>query len=116
MVNVIRRSILVVTLLLAVSLATSPAWAQLSPVAWGFPTIVHSATSTAFVQDLANALNYQNTDVDFGCGSVFPSIHQTSLQTQSMSHTEFSQTSEYDAVGYPYVSVGGGPLGGFGRF
>jgi hypothetical protein len=54
--------------------------------------------------------------VDFGCGSVFPSIHQTSLQTQSMSHTEFSQTSEYDAVGYPYLSVGGGPLGGFGCF
>lgn len=109
----IRRSILMFMLVLALFLATSPAWAQLSPVAWGFPTVVHSASSTGFVQDLASALNYQNVDVDFGYGGVFPSIHQTSLQTQSMSHTEFSQTSEFDAIGYPYVSVGCGPYGGF---
>ena len=108
-----RRSILALTLVLAVFLTTSMAWAQLSPVSWGFPTIVHSASSTGFVQDLANSVNYQNVDIGYGCGSVFPSIHQTSLQTQSMSHTEFSQTNEFDAVGYPFVSVGGGPFGGF---
>lgn len=107
MVNVIRRSIIVVSLALAICLASSPAWAQLSPVSWGFPNIVHSASSTYFVQDLADATSFQDVCIDFGGAWSFPSIHQTSLQTQSMSHTEFSQTSEFDAIGYPYVSVGG---------
>ena len=106
-----RRSIIVASLALAIFLASSPAWAQLSPVSRGFPNVVHSVTSPGFVQYIADATNFQDASVDFGCGCSFPSIHQTSLQTQSMSHTEFSQTSEFDAVGYPYVSVG--PLGGF---
>ncbi len=109
----IRKSILALTLVLAVCLATSPVWAQLSPVSWGFPTIVHSASATGFVQDIADATNFQDTSIDFGCGCAFPSIHQTTLQTQSVSHTEFSQTNEFDAVGYPFVSVGGSPCGGF---
>jgi hypothetical protein len=113
MVNVIRRSVLVVTLLLTVFMGTSTAWAQLCPTSFGFPTIVHSASATGFVQDLASATNFQNTNIGFAPGCAFPSISQTSLQTQSVSHTEFSQTSEFDAVGYPFVSVGGGPLGGF---
>ncbi len=105
----IRRSIIVVSLALAICLASLPAWAQLSPVGWGFPNIVHSASSTGFVQDLADATNFQDVDIAFA--GPFPCIHQTSLQTQSMSHTEFSQTNEFDAIGYPYVSVG--PAGGF---
>lgn len=112
MVNVIRKSIIVASLALAICLASLPAWAQLSPMSWGLPNIVHSASSTNFVQDLADATNFQDVSIDFGGALSFPSIHQTSLQTQSMSHTEFSQTSEFDAIGYPYVSVGG-PAGGF---
>lgn len=107
-----RRSVILVSLALAICLASLPAGAQLSPVSWGFPNIVHSASSTAFVQDLADATNFQDVSIDFGGGFSFPSIHQTSLQTQSMSHTEFSQTSEFDAIGYPCISVGG-PAGGF---
>ena len=109
----IRRIVLVVALLMAISLAGLSAQAQVCPVSFGFPTIVHSASSTGFVQDLADATNYQNVAIDFGACGAFPSISQTSLQTQSMSHTEYSQTSEFDAVGYPYVTVGAGPFGGF---
>lgn len=115
------RTIIVASLALALLFASTPAWAQLSPVGWGFPNIVHSLSSTAFVQDLADATSFHDVSIGFGgglpCGPVgvaFPSIHETSLETQSMSHTEFSQTNEFTSIGYPYVSVGGAnPFGGF---
>jgi hypothetical protein len=49
--------------------------------------------------------------VPMGLG--FPAIHQTSVHVQSMSHTEFSQTTEFAAIGYPFASMGPGPFGGF---
>jgi hypothetical protein len=30
-----------------------------------------------------------------------------------MSHTEYSHTEEFTAIGYPYISAGRGPYGGF---
>lgn len=90
---------------------TMPAFGQLVPTSFGFPNIVQTSTSTAWVQDTANSLNFQDAGVDLSSG--FPCIHQTSLQTQSLSHTEFSQTTSFTAIGYPFVSVGPGPFGGF---
>ena len=101
-----------------------PASAQLTSTAFGFPVIVQESNTVAFNQYTADALDYEDVSIDFpvaGCGVpfgavslAFPSIHQTSLQTQSISQTSFVQTSEFAEFAYPFVGVGGLCLPGFG--
>ncbi len=101
-----------------------PASAQLTSTAFGFPVIVQTSNTVAFNQYTADALDYEDVSIDFpvagSClpfGAVslaFPSIHQTSLQTQSVSQTSFAQTSEFAEFAYPFVGVGGLGLPGFG--
>ncbi len=106
----------------AILLIVSGAEASLMPASFGFPTIVQMANSVAWSQDTANALSYEDVSIDFGGGVpfgavslAFPSIHQTSLECQSMTHTDFAQTSEYAAFAYPFVGIGslGLPAMGF---
>ena len=108
------KSIFMAVLTLAIGCMTLQASGQFMPMSFGFPNIVHSATSTAWEHDTMDAFSYDDFGISFpgggfwGIGMVFPSIHQTSIRTLSMSHTEFSQTSELTAIGYPYVSAGSG--------
>jgi hypothetical protein len=44
----------------------------------------------------------------------FPSISQTVLQTQEVTHTDFAQTNEFAEFAYPFVGVGDISLPGFG--
>ncbi len=105
------KSIAGAMLVLAILCLTTQA-SGLFPMGFGFPNIVHTATTTAWQQDTADAFSFEDFSmVPMGMG--FPAIHQTSIQTQSMSHTEFSQTTEFTAIGYPFVSVGAGLPGGF---
>lgn len=117
--------ILVVAMALLIAPVIVPVYAQLVPTSFGFPTIVQTGSTTAFSQDTANALNYQNVDISFPTASegavpfgavslAFPSISQTSLQTQSVTHTDFSQTSEYSEFAYPFAGIGAAALPGFG--
>jgi hypothetical protein len=123
----VRRTILVLVVAMALLIASVivPACAQLVSTSFGFPTIVQTGSTTAFTQDTANALNYQNVDISFPTAAegtvpfgavnlAFPSISQTSLQTQSATHTDFSQTNEFAEFAYPFVGVGAASLPGFG--
>ncbi len=110
------KSIAGALLVLAILCMTTQASGLMFPMGFGFPNAVQTSTTTAWQQDTADAFSFQDTSVNFpvGCtGLAFPSIHQTSIQAQSMSHTEFSQTTEFAAIGYPFVSMGSGPFGGF---
>jgi hypothetical protein len=110
---------------LLIAPAIVPAYAQLVSTSFGFPTIVQTGSTTAFTQDTANAQDYENVDISFptavegtvpfGAVSLaFPSISQTSLQTQSATHTQFVQTNEFAEFAYPFVGVGAASLPGFG--
>ncbi len=44
----------------------------------------------------------------------FPSISQTVMQTQEVTHTDFAQTNEFAEFAYPFVGVGPVCLPGFG--
>jgi hypothetical protein len=44
----------------------------------------------------------------------FPSISQTVIQTQNVTHTDFAQTNEFAEFAYPFVGVGPVCLPGFG--
>lgn len=93
------------------SLATA-ASGQFSPMSFGFPNVVHSLTSTSWVRDTADMFDFEDASI-VPTGGYFPAIHQTSIHTRSLSHTEYSHTSEFTSIGYPYVSAGPGRYGGF---
>ena len=44
----------------------------------------------------------------------FPSISQTVIQNQTVTHTDFAQTNEFAEFAYPFVGVGPVSLPGFG--
>lgn len=98
-----RKAITGALLVLALAIMAPAANGQFFPMSFGFPNAVHYATATAWEQDTANVFDFQDTSIV--PAGWFPAIHQTSIHTQSMSHTEFSQTSEYTAIGYPYTSM-----------
>ena len=116
---------LILTLMVATVFTIIGANAQLVPTSFGFPTIVQTNNAVAFSQDTANAVNYQDVSIEFpvvggglpfggGVSLAFPNIHQTSLQTQSATHTDFQQTNSFAEFAYPFVGVGGIGLPGFG--
>jgi len=107
------KSVAGALLVLAILCMTTQASGQMFPMGFGFPNAVQTSTTTAWQQDTANAFSFEDASVVPIPGCVFPAIHQTSIQAQSMSHTEFSQTTQFAAIGYPLVSMGPGPFGGF---
>jgi hypothetical protein len=108
-----RKAIAGALLVLAIACMTMPACGQMFPMSYGFPNVVHSLQSTAWQHDTLDAFDFDDASIMPYGGGMFPSIHQTSIHTRSMSHTEFSQTTEFTAIGYPYVSAS--PFGGFTR-
>lgn len=123
--DLLSRSTAIVTLAVAVCFFTIGAHAQLTSTSFGFPTIVQASNSVAWSQDTADALDFQDVSITFpvvgsgvpfgpGVCMAFPNIHQTSLQTQSVTHTDFAQTSQFAEFAYPFVGVGAVGLPGFG--
>jgi hypothetical protein len=118
----VNKLVTIVLLAIAVCLFSCGASAQLVPTSYGFPTIVQSNNAVSYNQDTANALDYQNVNVDFpsslafspGVDMAFPSISQTSLQTQSVTHTDYSQSNSFSEFAYPFVGIGTSGLSGFG--
>ena len=120
------RSMCILTVLaLACIVSAFPVYADLTATSFGFPVIVQNGTTTAFNQDTAAATDLENTAIsfptaeegtlDFGAVNLaFPSITQTSDQTQDVTHTDFSQTNEFAEFAYPFTSVGATSLPGFG--
>jgi hypothetical protein len=105
------KSVAGAVLALAILCMTTQACGQF-PMGFGFPNIVQTSTTTAWQHDTAEAFDYEDFSMVPIAGLAFPSIHQTSVHVQSMSHTEFSQTTQFAAIGYPYISAGTGPFGG----
>ncbi|WP_174591797.1 hypothetical protein [Methanocella conradii] len=117
------KSIAGAVLVAAIACMAMQASGQLFPMSFGFPNIVQISTTTAWQHDAMDAFSFDDFSINFpatggclplgGVGLAFPSIHQTSIRALSMSHTEFSQTTELAAIGYPFISIGPGPFGGF---
>lgn len=111
-------------MVLAIALTTTsiPVSASLVATQFGFPSIFHAAESTAFNRDTAEAFSYEDVNINFGAGMpfaggaqlAFPSISQTSVQSQALTHTDFFHTEEVTAIAFPYAGIGCAPVPGFG--
>jgi hypothetical protein len=117
----IKTLVPILAVMVAVSFSAPAACAQLTSMSYGFPMILQTSNAVAYVQDTANAIDYETAAVDFtpfvfgaGVSMSFPSISQTSLQAQSMTHTEYSQTNSFAEFAYPFAGVGTSVFPGFG--
>ncbi len=104
--------------------AATPAGAQLTSMAYGFPSVFQTGSTTAFSKDLVTAQNLESVNIDFGLAGLgglggfggFPSISQTVEQSYYEEHTDFYQTTQTSAFNYPYASVGSVGLPGLAGF
>ena len=109
---------------LALAIVAMPAVASLVPMSFGFPTLVQDHTLTAFEKDSAVATDNQAAAVSFPdtasslCsstfGTSFPTITQTSIQSQVLNSCKFQNENEHFAFAYPFVSIGGSPIPSMG--
>jgi hypothetical protein len=109
---------------LALAIVAMPAVASLVPMSFGFPTLVQDHTLTAFEKDSAVATDNEAAAVSFPdtasslCsstfGSSFPTITQTSIQSQVLNSCKFQNENEHFAFSYPFVSIGGSPIPSMG--
>jgi hypothetical protein len=132
--NKVRTIGILFVLALAFVAMTLPSQAALVATQFGFPTIVQNGATTAFNRDTAVAsdieavaITFPTADCGIGTGLpgltgitsggfalAFPTIAQTAVQNQCLTHTDFATTVENAAFAYPFAGVGGVAVPGFG--
>jgi hypothetical protein len=120
----VRKLLSIVMLSLALAIIAMPAVASLVPMSFGFPTLVQDHTLTVFEKDSAVATDNEAAAVAFPStasslcgstfGSAFPTISQTSVQSQVLNSCKFMNENEHFAFAYPFVSIGGSPVPSMG--
>ena len=119
----VRTLLTIVMLSLAIAVLTMPAAASLVPMSWGFPQLVQDHTITAFEKDTAAATDTEAAAVSFPTassicgttfGSAFPTISQTSVQSQLLDSVKFMNENQHFAFSYPFLSIGGSPVPSMG--
>ena len=115
-----KRWLIIIALASMVAmLALLPACASLVPMVWGMPIVSSSASLTALQNNAASATDNEAAAVAFPTtggvlGAAFPSIAQTSLQSQALNSLGFLNANQNFYAAYPYVSIGGAPVPSMG--
>ena|SRR5208337_2071753 len=95
-------------LMLAALTIVPAASATLSPMSFGFPTMINSLQSTGFNQGTSTAYDLENANFSpFGTASCFgfPTLSQSGVQGVATTQVEFSQNTQFQAMSYPSVGV-----------
>jgi hypothetical protein len=119
------KKIIIMTVLvgMVVALMALQANASLVPMSWGFPQMTQSSSLTAFQKDSALATDDESAAVAFPTavdtvgsvfGSSFPTISQTSAQSQLLNSIKFQNENSNFAFAYPFLSIGGSPIPSMG--
>jgi hypothetical protein len=119
------KKIIIMTAIVGVVIAllALQAGASLVPMSFGFPQMTQSSSLTAFQKDTASATDDESAAVAFPTavdsvnsvfGTSFPTISQTSLQSQLLNSVKFQQENSNFAFAYPFLSIGGSPIPSMG--
>lgn len=106
----------------AVALSALPAYANLVPMSWGFPTMVQNNSLTNFESNFAWASDNEVSDISFPTMgdssfsgfSAFPTISQRSNSEQMVSQVKFMNQQQSTHFAYPWISVGFSPVPSMG--
>jgi hypothetical protein len=118
--------IIAVLVSMVAGLTVLPACASLVPMSWGLPVMTQSSSLTAFQKDTASATDNEAAAVAFPTttgasdltgsvfGSSFPTITQTTAQSQLLNSVKFQNENQNFAFAYPFLSIGGSPIPSMG--
>ncbi len=102
-----------------IAVLTIQTGASLVPMSWGYPVTTQSASLTSFQKDTALATDDEAAAVAFPgatgitdsvFGTSFPTISQTSAQSQLLNSISFMNEDQNSAFAYPFLSIGGSPI------
>jgi hypothetical protein len=104
---------------LAFCIIAQLAHSALTPMSWGFPTLLHNSSLTSFESSFGFAKDFQFTDISFPSSintawASFPTISQTSQQVSMFGDVKFFSQHESIQFAYPWVSVGFSPVPSMG--
>jgi hypothetical protein len=119
------KKILMIAVLagMVIALIGLQASASLVPMSFGFPQMTQSSSLTAFSKDSASATDDEAAAVAFptaadavnsAFGTSFPTISQTTAQSQLLNSVKFQQENSNFAFAYPFLSIGGSPIPSMG--
>jgi hypothetical protein len=110
---------------IVIAMLVIQAGASLVPMSWGYPVSTQSASLTAFQKDTALATDDEAAAVAFPdstgltdsvFGTSFPTISQTTAQSQMLNSISFMNEDQNNAFAYPFLSIGGSPIPSMGFF
>jgi hypothetical protein len=100
-------------LIIAALMIVPVASATLSPMSFGFPTMINTLQSTGFNHGTSTAYDLESADFSpFGGSTLgipgfgFPTLSQSGVQGVASTQVEFSQNTQFQAISYPSVGVG----------
>jgi hypothetical protein len=109
---------------MVIALMALQATASLVPMSWGYPQMTQSSTLTAFQKDTASSTDDESAAVAFPTSAVdsvnsvfgtsFPTISQTSAQSQLLNSVKFQNEDSNFAFAYPFLSIGGSSIPSMG--
>ncbi len=97
-----------------------PAYADLVPMSWGFPTFSQNSSLFSYAQDFGWANDFEFSDISFPTttcntyGASFPTITQISNKTQLAGKIQVMSQQENVQFSYPWLSIGFSPVPSMG--
>jgi hypothetical protein len=117
MVQKIKLLLLLVSI---VGLLSLPAYADLVPMSWGFPTFSQNSSLSNFEQDFGFNNDFELSSVSFPTtdsgilGTSFPTISQISNKTSMAGEIKFMHEEQSAQFSYPWISIGFSPVPSMG--
>lgn len=103
-----------------IGILSLPAYADLVPMSWGFPTFSQDSTLSNFEQDFGFNTDFELSSVSFPTSgssmfdSSFPTITQISNKTSMAGVIKYSTQHESTQFSYPWISIGFSPVPSMG--
>jgi|GEM_PF-2641691 len=119
-----KNIVLLLFVATALTMLAVPAYADLVPMSWGFPTWVQNSSLLNVANSVAWQNNFDFTNISFPTGgsdsmtgigiTSFPTIMQNQGSTSFMSSFSFSHQTDSSVFTYPWVSIGFSPVPSMG--
>ncbi|AFD00799.1 hypothetical protein Mtc_2060 [Methanocella conradii HZ254] len=114
-----KKLMMITLVILAFSIMAQSAHCSLTPMSWGFPTLLHNSSLTSFESQFGFSNDFEFTDISFPARidmawASFPTITQTSQQVSVFGNVKYFNQQESMQFSYPWFSVGFSPVPSMG--
>jgi len=116
----VKRFILAASVVMAIALMAPHAITSLTPMSWGFPTLVQNNSLTDLQTAFSSANDFETSDISFPIsstgllGTTFPTITQLSQKDNILTQMELMSQQQSMLFAYPWLSIGYSPVPSMG--